>query len=244
MNAKFKYLVCGAAVVALAVLAGTFLHLRTADPNRETPGSAPGYPSDTFTFFDLGPRTELTKALRNHLKDLFGKGAVETRTTIDLTMAGIADFSDHFPDLQALHGAFNHLPRQRVEHDTVQLTYHYARRQNIPFDRIRLVFSGQHQVPLFFSLYSRRDGADFIETIEKKHGPPRTIGGENAAARTLYWQKDDTFLIISITRNRIGFNEYNFGIYYLDNLTALAETERLAREAAEKEKEKTGELAF
>lgn len=243
MTAKPKYFIFAAMVAALAVLIGAFLYLRTAGSNREVSPPSSDLP-ETFTFFDLDPGTELTKTLRGHLRDLFGRGAVETRTTIDLTMAGIENFADHFPGLQALHDSFNYLPRQRVEHDTVQLTYHYARKQNIPFDRIRLVFSGNRLTPLFFSLYSKRDGADFIDTIEKKHGAPRTIGAENSANRTLYWERDDALLIISITRNRIGFNEYNFGIYYLDNLTALADTERTAREAAEREKEKTGELAF
>jgi hypothetical protein len=169
---------------------------------------------------------------------------VETRTTIDLTMGDIEDFAGQFPRLHALHQALNNLPRQRVEHDTVRLTYRYARRQNVPFDRIRLVFSGQTKTPLFFSLYSKRDGADFIESIQNKHGEPQIIGDESTAARTLYWQKENELMIIVITRNRTGYNEYNFGIYYLDNLTALADTEKAAREAEEREKGKTGELAF
>ena len=244
MTAKSKYFIYAAVVAALAVLIGVFFYLRATGPNREAPAGPSPAPSDAFTFFDLGPGTELTKTLRSHLNNIFGRGAVETRTIINLTLSGVENFGEYFPGLQALHESFNYLPRQRVEHDTVQLTYHYARKQNIPFDRIRLVFSGKLRTPLFFSLYSKRDGADFIDTIVKKHGEPRMIGAENAGVRTLYWEKDDALLVISITRNRTGYNEYNFGIYYLDNLAALAETERRAREAAEREKGKTGELAF
>ena len=84
----------------------------------------------------------------------------------------------------------------------------------------------------------------FIKKIQQKHGPPQTIGLENSPDRTLYWRKENALLIISIMKNRIGFNEYNFGIYYLDNLATLADAEKKVREHAEREKEKTGELAF
>jgi hypothetical protein len=236
-----RVLIPVALVIGIGIVAGILYFLSNGE---KTPDQEWENRADTFTFFGLGPSTKISGELRDRLETLLGDGSVETRTTIDLTMGDVEDFVSHFPRLQALHEALNHLPRHRVEHDTIQLTYRYARRQNVPFDRISLVFSGESETPLFFSLYSKRDGADFIETIKTKHGDPVIIGGGEADARALYWQKEDALLIISITRNRIGFDEYNFGIYYLDNLAALAETERLAREAAEREKEKSGELAF
>jgi hypothetical protein len=225
------------------LLAGVLLFL-VGCKGKEDPAGNIEDQSHTFTFFGLGPSTGFSNDLRDNLRELLGNGGVETRTTIDLTMGGVEDFSVHFPRLQELHDALNYLPRQRLEHDTVQLTYRYARQQSVPFDRIQLVFSGERKTPLFFSLYSKRDGADFIESIRKKHGEPRTIGDDGAAGRTLFWRKDNAILLISVTRNRIGFNEYNFGIYYLDNLAALVDAEKAEREAAEREKEKTGELAF
>jgi hypothetical protein len=245
MALTFKRILIPAAVAVICIgLAAGILYFLSGDENGSIPAREPENPADTFTFFGLGPSTKLSGGLRDELEALLGDGGVETRTTIDLTMGDVENFAVNFPRLQELHQALNYLPRQRIEHDTVQLTYYYARRKNVPFDRIRLVFSGERQTPLFFSLYSKRDGADFIESIRKKHGDPATIGDEGAVPRSLYWQKENALLIISINWNRIGFNEYDFGIYYLDNLTALAETERLAREAAEREKEKTGELAF
>jgi hypothetical protein len=231
------------AVICIGLAAGV-LYFLSGDENGNMPAREPENLTDTFTFFGLGPSTRLTSEIRDTLEGLLGNGGIETRTTIDLTMGDVADFAANFPRLQSLHQSLNYLPRQRIEHDTIQLTYRYARRQNVPFDRIRLVFWGEQRTPLFFSLYSKRDGADFIESIQKKHGEPVIIGDKAAIPRTLYWQKENALLIISANRNRIGFNEYDFGIYYLDNLTALAETEKMAREAAEREKEKTGELAF
>ena len=233
------------AVVVICIgLVGVSLYFLSDGGGNKTPAPEAENQTNTFTFFGLGPSTKFSDALRRKLDNLLGDGGVETQTTIDLAMDDVENFSAHFPRLQALHEALNYLPRQRVEHDTIQLTYRYARRQSVPFDRIRLVFSGERKTPLFFSLYSKRDGADFIESIRKKHGPPKTIGDANTSARTLYWEKKNAILIISISRNRTGYNEYNFGIYYLDNLTALADREKQAREAAEREKEKTGDLAF
>jgi len=240
---KKHVLILVVCVVLCAGLAGVLLH-RTGGSDADTPAAIPENPTDSFTFFEIGPRTQLTKVVREQLEALLGNYGVETRTTIDLTLPGIDNFPDAFPRLQVLHQLLNYLPRQRVEHDTLQLTYRYARKKNVPFDLIRLVFSGRSLTPLFFRLYSKRDGAEFIEMIQRKYGPPQTIGPENGPARTLYWQKEDALLIISVAKNRIGFNEYHFGIYYLNNLTALTDAEKKAREQAEREKEKTGELAF
>lgn len=245
MPLKTKHvLILVVCVVLCAGLIGGVLFLRTGGSDANAPALIQENPTDAFTFFNIGPGTQLTKAVREHLEALLGNDGFETKTTIDLTLPGIDNFPEMFPRLQALHQLLNYLPRQRVEHDTLQLTYQYARKKNVPFDRIRLVFSDQHMTPLFFSLYSKRDGADFIETIQRKHGLPQTIGSENGPERTLYWRKKDALLIISIMKNRIGFNEYNFGIYYLDNLTALADTEKKARERTEREIEETRALAF
>jgi hypothetical protein len=245
MTATSRHLLTLTAVVIIgAGLIGGFLYLRGGESDTDATVTREKNTTDTFTFFGLGPGTTLSNNLQDRLENLLGNGGVETRTTIDLTMDGVTDFAGHFPRLAALHQALNYLPRQRVQHDTTQLTYHYARKQNVPFDRVRLVFWEERDTPLYFSLYAKRDGEDFIQTIREKHGDPQEFGDETQTGRVLYWQKENALLIISITRNRIGFNEYNFGIYYLDNLTALAETEKTAREAAEEEKEKTGELVF
>ena len=245
MPLKKKHALILVVCIVLCVgLTGGVLLLRTDGSDGHTPAAIPENATDTFTFFNIGPRTQLTKAVREQLEALLGNEGVETKTTINLTLPGIDNFPEMFPRLQVLHQLLNYLPRQRVEHDTLELTYRYARKKNVPFDRIRLVFSGQHLTPLFFRLYSKRDGADFIDSIQRKYGLPQTIGLKNSPERTLYWRKENALLIISIMKNRIGFNEYNFGIYYLDNLTALADAEKNAREQAEREKEKTGELAF
>lgn len=244
LKSKRALILVVCAVVCAGLTTGGILFFRGCGPDGTIPPAIPENPTDTFTFFNIGPRTRLTKAVRDQLESLLGKYGVETKTTIDLTLPGVGKFPETFPRLQALHQLLNYLPRQRVEHDTLQLTYRYAREKNVPFDRIRLVFSEQRLTPLFFSLYSKRDGAEFIETIQNKYGPPQIIGRESGPEQTLFWRKKDALLIISIVKNRSGYNEYNFGIYYLDNLTALADAEKKAREQAEKEKEKTGELAF
>lgn len=243
LKKKHVLIVLTRAVICAGLTVGILLfHACGSDDKTST--AIPENPADTFTLFNIGPRTRLTKAVREELEALLGNYGVETRTTIDLTLPGVSDFEETFPRLHALHRMFNYLPRQRVEHDTLRLTYQYARKNNVLFDRIRLVFSKRHSTPLFFNLYSKRDGAEFIETIQSKYGPPGTIGREDSPERTLFWRKEDALLIISIMKNRIGFNEYHFGIYYLDNLAALADAGKKAREQAERAKEKTGELVF
>jgi hypothetical protein len=233
-----------AAVLLCAGLIGSVVYHRSQKTDEKPSASLPESSPEAFTFFNIGPTTQLTNEIQSYLKDHLGDCGVETKTTIDLKLPDIENYAALFPRLSALNQALNYLPRQRVEHDTLRLTYRYAREKDVPFDVIRLVFSRKQRTPLFFNLYSKRDGAEFIGSIRRKYGVPQTIGQENSPEHALYWRKENALLIISIAKNRIGFNEYHFGIYYLDNIAALAEAEKREREQAEKEKEKTGGLAF
>ncbi len=233
-----------AAVVLVGILAVVFFHWATVPRNPAPTPTGPETDPDAFTFFSIGPDTTLTDGLTAYLETRLGSGAMESRTTIDLTLPGIYAFADHFPRLHALHQTFNHGSGRRVEHDTTRLTYRYARKNKGLFDIVRLVFSREDKKPLYFHLYVKRDGDAFIRTLREKYGPPRQIAPPDSQGPVYFWKRPSEVLVVSVTPNRSGYDEYHFGIYYLENLDLLADRERLEKERMKRERDAGARRVF
>ena len=149
-NRWFQF-VAALAVCVIAIL--LFLWLSADHPPKiagNPPVTFPVSAPDSFTFFDLNAGSRFTDALRSGLKEKLGADAYETKTVIDLELHDRGFLGANFPDLDALNRQLNYLPRERVEHDTVQLTYRYAQHQNTPFEFVRIMFSGASGVPLLY----------------------------------------------------------------------------------------------
>ena len=93
-------------------------------------------PSDSFTFFDLGRHSTLSKSVRNDLKQRLGRHAIEYRSIIDLDINFYGFLKKYFPSLDALNQSLNFPPGERIEHNTGKLMYRYARKENLPFDNV------------------------------------------------------------------------------------------------------------
>ena len=132
-------------------------------------------PSDSFTFFDLGGQSALSKSVRNDLNQRLGRHAIEHRSIIDLDINFYGFLKKYFPPLYELNQNLNSPPGERIEHNTVKLMYRYARKENVPFDYVELVFSNYSQHPLLFRINFQKDEANIIETLKTKYGEPRLI---------------------------------------------------------------------
>ncbi len=184
-----------------------------------------------FTFFNIGQRTILTKALRDALQEKLGPDAIETKTTIDLILPAEAEavFQNHFQEVFSANRSLNHLYEERVEHDTTRLIYRYARKANIPIDYIQLLFDNHSKSPLFFSMMSKTDGGTTIKELSNKYGPPGVIDGGPQTGKTFFWKKDANILIATLTQNRIGMPEHYLGFYFMENIRALIDLESQQR---------------
>jgi hypothetical protein len=201
-------------------------------------------PSDSFTFFDLGSGSRLSPKVRDDLSQRLGNAAVAHRGIIDLQINYDGFLHQYFSVLDELNRELNFPPGERVEHNMVKLMYRYARKKNAPFDYVELVFSDYSQFPLLFKIDFKKDEANIVPTLKSKYGEPRLIDWKANGGRSLYWEKNDDFLIVSMVPDQFGELEYQVRFFFVQNIRAL-----LANASAEKEKQqgqraKSGKKAF
>ena len=66
--------------------------------------------SDSFTFFDLGRHSTLSKSVRNDLNQRLGRHSIEYRSMIDLDINFYGFLKKHFPSLDTLNQNLNFPP--------------------------------------------------------------------------------------------------------------------------------------
>lgn len=197
-----------------------------------------------FTLFDVGYQTPLTQSLLNHLNRQLGSHAVERRVPIDLTLNYSGFLEESFEELHALNQRLNPPGRARVEHNALKFSYRYARKKNVPFDHIEMVFSGYSHTPAILRVRTRQAGLDLAETLTQKYGPAQTIEWKSGNGTTLWWQEKTGMLFLSEATDRSGIRIYEISIYYVDTIEnlLLAEEEELRQKQTERRRK--GETAF
>ncbi|MGD8883127.1 MAG: hypothetical protein PVI82_14620, partial [Desulfobacterales bacterium] len=168
----------------------------------------------------------------------------EHRSIIDLDINFYGFLKKYFPSLYALNQNLNFPPGERIEHNTVKLMYRYARKENIPFDYVELVFSNYSQHPLLFRINFQKDEADIIETLKTKYGEPLLIDWKDKSGQSMYWEKNNDLLIVSLVPDQFGNPEYQIRIFFVENIRTLLAAERAEKEKAERQRAKSGKTAF
>ena len=211
------------------------------EPNEtQTAKSAP----ESFTFFDLGRNSVLSDAVREELSNRLGRDAIEHHSTLDLGINYPGFLKTYFPQLDQLNQKLNFPPRERVEHNTIKLTYRYAQRKNVPFDYVELVFSDFTRTPLLFRIHFKKDESGIIKTLNEKYGQPKRIKWDRANGSTFYWTKTNDELILSQIPDQYGNLEYRIDIYFTENLNQLIRTEQADKKARERQRASSGKSAF
>jgi len=199
---------------------------------------------DTFTFFEVGKNSILSRDLRKELSNALGDEAVEQRTVIDLEINYKGFLKTHFPDIEKLNQELNFPPGERVEHRTIKLMYRYAQKKNVPFDYVEIIFSEFTQGPLLIRVRFKKDDSNTVEALKEKYGPPKTIQWNHESAASLYWRKNSDLLILSIIPDRFGNPTYQIAIYFTQELEELLKAERIEKEKTRKERTASGKTAF
>lgn len=216
------------AVVLLAVMGVVYgLHMEKKHPEPSSINSqlVKELP-ESFTFFDLGPNTRFSDAVRRTLSDRLGSDAIAYRSQIDLSVNSQEFIQIFFPELNALNLQLNYPPRERIEHNTVKLMYRYAQKVDVPFKYVEMFFSGYSQRPLYFSITVSHDGANIIDSLHQKYGPPEEIQGLKLPLKASFWRKNNDILLVSIKSDRYGNPEYHIMIYYVNSLESLVNIEK------------------
>ena len=200
--------------------------------------------TDSFTFFELGRNSVLSKEVRKELSNKLGRDAIEHRSVLNLETNYPGFLKEHFPHLDQLNQKLNFPPRERIEHNTVKLMYRYAQRKNVPFDYVELIFSKYTRTPLLFRIHFKKDESNIIKTLNEKYGPPHRLKWDKTDGSSFYWTKSNDELIVSLVPDQFGNQEYQIIIYFTDGLNQLIRTEQAEKEAWEQQRAKSGKSAF
>lgn len=230
---------CGILLAAILAVMTVACGEKEATENRAA-SSAP----ESFTFFELGSNSVLSKAVRKDLSDRLGRDAIEHRSVLDLEINYPGFLKAHFPHLDQLNQKLNFPPRERIEHNTVKLMYRYAQNKNVPFDYVELIFSNYTQTPILFRIHFKKDESNIINTLKEKYGVPKTIAWNEATGTSFYWTKADDELVVSLVPDQFGDSEYQIVIYFTANLNQVIRTEAAEKEAREQQRAKSGKSAF
>jgi hypothetical protein len=240
-NRKFQALAAVISVIILILIVVLVNYWGKREINK--PRSATKEP-EGITFFNLGENSEISKDVREKLKKRLGSDAVERWNTLDLTINYTGFLRKFFPELYEINEKLNSPIGERVEHNTLKLTYRYVRKKNVPFNYVELVFSNYTQKPLYFYIKSKQEGSDIIDVVTEKYGKAKTVQWVGKKGKSLYWEDGRSILIVSIHDDRYGNPEYHTMIYYVPNLEELLSRERQKSEDTEEEIKKTGKTAF
>ncbi len=198
---------------------------------------------ESFTFFDLGSNTELSEKVVIKLSKELGSYAVEKISTLDLSLRDKILFNSNFPKLYELNRKLNDETGARVEHNITNLIFRYPQNENTPFENIKLVFSNNTNKPLFFSVASKKKGADLTDFLRGKYGEPTFIKWNDNKSTSLFWEKNNDFLIFSAISEGGAF-KYSIMIYFVNNIEYLLKTEQNEIKKKEEERKKAGQTAF
>ncbi len=197
-----------------------------------------------FTFLNMGADTVLSRSVRDNLGNSLGTAAVSYQTPIDLEINYPGFIETYFPPIFKRNRQLNDAANARREHDTIKLMYRYPQEKSRVFKKVTLLFSGQSRKPLFFKIVAGKEGADIIDTMQKKYGAPKKIKWSHEPGTSYLWRKDNDFLVVSKVRDRFGDPEYRIAIYYGSNIDELIDAERRKIQENEEKRKKAGRTAF
>ncbi|MCW7754016.1 hypothetical protein OOT00_08455 [Desulfobotulus sp. H1] len=211
----------------IAILVGSFLLIFLNQSNISIPRKAKQIPSESFTFFEVGENTILTKEKVRTLKKALGQHRLENLTPVYLDFVRRGWLATHFPETQPLHDFFekNRL-RDPIASNTLKLTYRYAHQKNVPFQNIHFVFSAYTNQPMSLFLRLPGRGEAIVSDLKTRYGEPRIL--DNASVHgpgpTLVWKHKNDLLVVTILWDRYGKPETHIFIAYLDNMKDFQKT--------------------
>ncbi len=199
---------------------------------------------ESFTFFDLGVNTRLSKEIIQNLDDRLGSHSLEERGIIDFSIQPTGALKNYFSALHRLNRQLNSPVGERIEHDIRRYMYRYAARRGMPFNFIELVFSGRSGLPLYFRIASIKGETGFLDTFHQKYGPPVVIKWPRVETEFLSWAKAGDRLIVSVGTDRYGAPEYHITIVFTRNLDRLLALEKSGRKKMQGKEVDSGNTAF
>ena len=203
-----------------------------------------GAAAESFTFFDLGNNSVYSDDIRRSLKKKLGNDAISRRNMINLELNYPGFLKQYFPELEELNRRLNSNIGERVDHHTTRLMYRYARKRNVPFEYVEILFSSYSKHPLLLNIRFKKDALGTVDRLKAKYGAAEEIIWGRESGRTLYWKKHQDYLFVSLVPDQFGDTEYRVAIYFVANLRELIQTELARQQQFNDEQSESGKSAF
>jgi hypothetical protein len=241
-NTNVKLLIIAGIIFSILLFSVSYVLFRQDIPNS---GKGNGLnPEDAFTFFGVGPNTEINGSLRDELRNTLGSDAIETRTTINLEILYPGFIQEHFPLVYQLNKKLNENPRQRIEHNTIKITFRYIPDKIQSFNYVELLFSNYSRKPLYFKIRAKNDGMEILELLKARYGQPEKIEWGTPEQWSFFWKSHGDILIFSNKPDKFGNPKYFIMTYYVSNIEDLIEKEKQEEKLEEEEAKKQLKRAF
>jgi hypothetical protein len=180
---------------------------------------------ETFTFFDLGSNTRITEGVRKSFREILGPEAISKNTTVELEICSKGFLLRHFGALDELNRRLNTPAGDRIEHQTLQLSYRYPVPEYRMFQNVSLLFSQYNQLPLLVDIASKSGGKILLENLKKKYGNPLVVDTPDLPGKVYYWKRHNDYALVSETPDRYGEPTYRIKIYFTENIRELIKAE-------------------
>ena len=227
-------------MIALMLIA----HVGCGNDRQESDTAKEEAAIETFTFFDLGTQSLYSDDIRRSLKKKLGNDAISRRNMINLEQAYPGFLEQYFPDLAALNRRLNSNIGERVDHNTTLLMYRYARKRNVPFEYVEVLFSNYSKHPILLNIRFKNDALGTIDRLKSKYGAPEEIIWDPESGKTLFWKKHQDYLMVSLVPDQFGVTEYRITIYFVSNLKDMIQTKLAREKQSQKEQTESGKSAF
>ena len=122
--------------------------------------------------------------------------------------------------------------------------YRYARKRNVPFEYVEILFSNYSKHPILISIQFKDDALGTVDRLKARYGPAREINWGRDSGKTLFWESQQDYLLVSMVPDQFGVNEHRITIYFGANLQQLIETEQAQQLRSSEEQTKSGKSAF
>ena len=199
---------------------------------------------ETFSFYHLSANTRLSDSFTQKFEKMLGTHAITRKTTLELGIRKNTILSTRFPSLHQLDQKLNGKSNERVEHDTILLTFRYPPEETKFFQYVKLWFSNHNSKPLMVEIKTDKDGRFLVDNIKKKYGSGENVDLKSDVEDLSYWEQEHDYLMVNTAPDRYGNDTFTIKIYYANNLEALFSKEQANQKSPANDLKNSSEPVF
>ena len=194
---------------------------------------------ESFSLFDIGPNTLITKDVRDRLNDTLGNAGVNPNTTIDLELKYSGFLKSYYPELDHLNHRINPKGSVRKEYPATKLAFRSMKQKKALYNYVEIIFSNKTSVPLMFQMTAEGNLDTLLDTLTQKYGSPSIIDLRDGKGKTYSWERNGDRLIVTQFITIYEQSEYYIMIVFANRLHQFLETQKQEEEKKNRTLERT-----